>query len=115
MVRSGGIHKPRGLRAIDRLVKIAMKESILHIELMNGPRVGGGKAQDDANGGRLDNRTESLSIINAFLLIEPANNLSCFVASQRAVGVELVTKNPFPRDHVDTCRFRHQRPSKVVH
>ena len=43
---------------------IPMKEAIFDIQLMNGPRLGNPGAQNNADGGRLDNWTEGLIKIN---------------------------------------------------
>ena len=51
-----------------------MKKSILHVELMDGPGVRDGEAEDDPYRGRFDNKTEGLIVVDAVLLREPANN-----------------------------------------
>ena len=53
---------------------MAMKKGILHIELVDRLGAGDGQAEDDPYGGRFDNRTEGLIVVDAVLLREPANN-----------------------------------------
>jgi hypothetical protein len=49
-----GVNKAGGLLTIDGLMKMPMEECVLDVELMNGPRVHGGKAEHNADGGGLD-------------------------------------------------------------
>jgi hypothetical protein len=95
MRRVCGVDKARRLLAVDHLVKIAMKEGILDIQLMNRPSTGDGDAEYDADRGGLDNGAECLIIINTRLLREPTNNPSCLVASKSTVRGELVLEDPF--------------------
>jgi hypothetical protein len=64
----------------------------------------GGDAQNKANGGGFYYGTESLTIVDAMLLCEAANNPSSFVPSERAIGVELVPEDPFACHNIHTCR-----------
>jgi hypothetical protein len=43
-----------------------MEEGVLDVELMNGPIPGVSQSEDSTNGGRLDDRTECLVIINTW-------------------------------------------------
>jgi len=47
---------------------MAVKKGVLHIQLMYRPGMRGGDAEDDPDGGRLDNRTERLVIVDVVLL-----------------------------------------------
>jgi hypothetical protein len=58
--------------------------------------VGDGDAEDDANHGRFDNRTEGLVKVNARLLRKAADYPPSLVPSKAAIRVELVLENPLP-------------------
>ena len=62
--------KARGLLHIDVLGEITMKESIADINLPKTPTVRNSQGKNQMNGGRLDNRTEGITIVNAKLLFE---------------------------------------------
>jgi hypothetical protein len=64
--------------------------------------------------GRLDNQTECLVVVDAFLLGEAADNLARLVPSEGAVGVELMFEHPRASDNVRTRRPRYKAPSIVV-
>ena len=64
---------------------MSMKKDILHIKLMDRPISGCSKAEDNANGSRLNHRTESLIIIYAMLLRKATNNPSSFMTCKRTI------------------------------
>ena len=115
MVRKGFVDKARRLREIHRFMEITMQEGILDIKLMDGPCLRGGNTEHDMDSSGFDHRAEGFIIVHTLTLGEATHHPTCFVACQRTVHVELVVKDPFPRDHIDTCRLRHQRPRRVVH
>ena len=94
MLRTSRVDEARWLLTVDHLIKIAMKEGVLDIELVNRPRTGDGDAEDNADHGGLDDRAESLVKINARLLREPTNNPACLVASKSAIGGKFVLEDP---------------------
>jgi hypothetical protein len=47
---------------------MAVEEGVLHIQLMDRLGTRGGDAEDDPDGGRFDNRTERLVVVDAVLL-----------------------------------------------
>jgi hypothetical protein len=61
-------------------------------------------AEDDANHGLLDHRTEGLIVVDAVLLGEATNHPARLVAGKRAIGVELMAEDPFARHDVGTRR-----------
>jgi hypothetical protein len=61
MVGVAGVDEARRLLTVDILIKSAMKEGILDVQLVNGPR----SRDDDADRGRLDDRAECLIKINS--------------------------------------------------
>jgi hypothetical protein len=96
MLRASGVDKARRLLAVDDLVKSAMEEGILDVELVDRPGTGDGDAEDDANRGLSDHEAESLIEINPGLLREPANNPASLVTCKAAVRSKLVLEEPFP-------------------
>ena len=68
MIWRSWVDKTRRLLAVDRLLQMAMKKSILHVELMDGPGARDGEAEDNPYRGRFDNRTESLVVVESMLL-----------------------------------------------
>jgi hypothetical protein len=90
VVRMSRVDEARGLNAVDLLVKIAMEEGILDVQLVHRPRARGGNAEDDPDSGWLDDGTESLIKVDAGLLRESTNNPSCLVASETTIRAKLV-------------------------
>lgn len=64
--------------------------------------------------GRLDNQAECLIVVDAFLLGEVADNPTCLMPSEGAVGVELMFEKPCASDNVCTRQSRYEAPSTVV-
>jgi hypothetical protein len=114
MMRQLWINETRRLLAVDSFVKITVQEGVGHIHLIDGPGLGSGKSKDYPNGGRFNNRTESLPIIHAGLSSEAANHPASLLPRQSAVRVHLVSINPFTGNHVRTWRTRNQRPSVIL-
>ena len=54
---------------------------------MDGPGVSSGKAEDNTNGGGLNNGTKGLIIIDTGLLGETTDNPSGFIAKRRAINM----------------------------
>jgi hypothetical protein len=82
------------LLAVDLLVKIAMKEGVLDVQLMNWPATRRGDAEDDADGRRLGDGAEGLIKINTLLLGKTPNNPAGPVPRESTSGVELVLEDP---------------------
>jgi len=94
---------------------MAVKKGVLHVQLMYRPGARGGDAEDDPDGGRFDNRTERLVVVDAVPLREATNNPSGFMTSQRAVSIILVLEDPLAGDDVGTRRSRNKTPGAIVH
>jgi len=67
------------------LIKMSMQKGILHIKLMDRPMSRCGKAEDSANGSKLNHSTESLIIIYAMLLRKSTDNPSSFMTCKRII------------------------------
>ena len=91
-----------------------MEEGILDIELVDRPGAGGSNAEYSTDGGWFNHRIERLIIINALALSEAANHPTGLITRQGTVGVELVAEYPLASYHIDTCRLRNQRPSRIL-
>jgi hypothetical protein len=83
-----------GLATVDNFGELAVEEGILDVELASLPFKGKRDGEDDADCGRFDNRTERLVKVNVLLLRKIANHPACFVAVERATGLQLVAKDP---------------------
>jgi hypothetical protein len=102
MVRSSGVDEAGRLLAVDRLLEVAMKKSVLHVQLADGPRTRGGDAEDSPDGRVFDHRVERLVVVDAVLLRETVHHPACLVTSKSAIGVVLMLEDPFPGDNVGT-------------
>jgi len=91
-----------------------VKKGILHIQLVDRPPTRGSNAEDDPNGGRLDDGTERLVVVDAVALGEAADDPVSLVTSQCAIGVELVPEDPLACDHVGAGRPGNESPRVVV-
>jgi hypothetical protein len=81
-----------------------MEKSILHIKLMNGPVLRNSQREYHADSSRLDNRTESLIIINTGALSKASKDPASLIAIKRPICTELMPKNPLASDHIDAWR-----------
>ena len=104
MVGGSRVDEAVRLLAVDRLVQMAVKKGVLHVQLMDRPGARSGDAEDDPDGGRFDNRAERLVVVDAVLLGEAADDLACLVASESAIGVVLLLEDPLARYDVGTRR-----------
>jgi len=91
-----------------------MKESILHIELVDRPILGVCQSEYSTNSSGLDDGAECLVVINTGALSEAAEHPTSFVSVQGPVSVKLVFENPFSSDHVCLSRTRDEIPSMIV-
>lgn len=110
-----GVNEASRLLTVVGLGEVPVEEGVLHVQLMDGLGLPGDDAQDSPDGGWLDDGTESLAVVDAGLLSETAKYPPSFVASERAVGVELMPKDPLPCNHISTYRTRHQTPRIIPH
>jgi hypothetical protein len=70
-----------GLLTVDRLVQVIVKKGILHVQLVDRPLTRGGDAEDDLNGGRLDDGAECLVVVDAVAWGEASNDPASLVTS----------------------------------
>jgi len=89
---------------------MAVKEGVLHVELVDRQLSRGHNAEDDPNGSRLDDGPEGLVVVDAVALGEAADNPASLVASQGAITVELMPEDPLAGDHVGAGRTGNEAP-----
>jgi hypothetical protein len=103
-----------GLATVDNLGELAMEEGILDVKLASLLFKGERDGEDDVDHGRFDNRIECLIKVNALIPRETVKHPACFVAVERAIGLQLVAKDPLAGDDVGVPRRRHEIPSVVA-
>jgi hypothetical protein len=81
-----------------------MEKCILHVELMDGPVLRKSQREYHTDGSRLDNRTESLIIINTGALSKTSEDPASLVAIKRPICTEFMPKNPLASDHINAGR-----------
>jgi hypothetical protein len=96
MLGTSVVDETRRLLAVDLLVKSAMEEGILDVELVNRPGTRDGDAEDGADRGWLHNRTKSLIEVHIGLLREPANDPTSLVVCKTPIRSKLVLEDPLP-------------------
>ena len=89
MLRASGVDEAGGLTAVDYLGKFTMQEGVLDVELAG--QIGERDGEDGMHGGRFDNRTERLVEVNTWLLRKAPKYPTSFIATEGAIGLELVT------------------------
>jgi hypothetical protein len=112
-IRLHRINKSSRLTTVDGLREGAMQERILHIKLMNRSGTGDDQGEHGVDRGRLDNRDESVIVVDAGPLGEVEKDPRSLVSFQRAVGVELVLENPFTDDDIGANGARDNIPGVV--
>ena len=114
MVVVSRVNKARRLLTVDGLLQVAVKKSVLHIQLVDQPATGSGDAEDDANRRRLDDRVEGLIVVDAVALSEAVNNPASLVTGKGTVGVEFMIINPLASHNVRARWSRDETLGVVV-
>jgi hypothetical protein len=96
MMRMIQVDEAGRLLTIDLLVKSAMEESILDVELTYRPSTRSSDAEDDTNGLRLDDRTKSLIEVDTGLLREATDHPTRLVSRKSTIGPKFMLEDPFP-------------------
>jgi hypothetical protein len=91
-----------------------VKEGVFHIELLKRPVAGGSNGEHHADGGRFDNRAESLIVVDTRALREPPEDPASLVTVKSPVRDRLVGKNPFTGDDVGAMRPGNKIPGPIV-
>jgi hypothetical protein len=69
-----------------------MKESVLHVKLMNGPIPGVSQGEDGADSSWFDDEAECLVVVNTGALSEAAKDPTGFVSVERTERIKMSTK-----------------------
>lgn len=107
------VNETRRLLTVDGFGQRSMEERVFDIQLMNGPIIVEGDGEDGAYCSRLDDWAEGLGVVDAGLLGKSTEYPTSLVPRERAVGVELVAKNPLAGDDVGFRRTRNKTPRVV--
>jgi hypothetical protein len=89
MLGAGGVDEAGGLVTVDDLIKSAMEEGILNVELASLPVKGERDGEDDANRSQVDNWVEHLVEVDALLLGKAVKHPSCFVEVEEDIRLDL--------------------------
>jgi len=81
-----------------------VKKGIGDIELSRGPLMGSSNGEHGLNHGRLNDRRDGFTEVDAGTLGKAANDPPSFIPLEVTIRVELVLENPFRRDDVGTRR-----------
>jgi len=90
----GWVDEARGLLAVDVLLQVHVKKSILDVMLVNRPGARGGGAKDNIYCCRFDNWAEGFIIVDVVLLGEATDQPTSLVKGKRAIRVEFTLINP---------------------
>jgi hypothetical protein len=110
----GKIREAGGLTSEDNLTERVVEEDILHIELLKRPVAGGSNGEHCADGGRFDNRAESLVVVNTRALCKPPEDSASLVTVESPIRERLVGKKPFAGDDVGATRPGNKIPSPIA-
>jgi hypothetical protein len=112
-VRLSRVEETSGLCAINHLSQHIVEECVLDVELVDLPIPWESKGQDGANRCGLHNRAESVIIIDAGAMCEPAKNPLGHVPLECPVSLELVLEYPLIGDNIGIVGAWNQFPSVV--
>src|ERR1044072_5085099 len=100
-------------------MKITMKESIVDIQLMNGPRLGKSNVENCPNGPGIHHEAKCLIAIHTCNLLPTITYKTSlialkrtirFIALKRTIRFFLMAKNPHAANNVSLTRAEYQRP-----
>jgi hypothetical protein len=95
-----GVNEAGELRAVDSLRECVMKEDVLDVELVHRPTPGDSQGQHSPNGGRLNNRAESIIVVHPGALSKPPEDPTSLVQVKRAIRLELILEDPLAADDI---------------
>src|SRR6266540_6320693 len=96
---------------VDLLMQLAMKKSILHIKLRDGPSANRSNSNKSMDSGPMGNMSKCLLIITPILLLKPTCNKTRFIALNGAIRACLDFVDPLARDSSSRRRKRNKIPS----
>jgi hypothetical protein len=94
---------------------VTVTKGVLHVQLMDLPSGGGSDAEEDADGGRLDNQIERLVVVNVVLLRKTTNDPPSLMIGKGAISMILVLEYPLASDDISPRRSRYEAPGAIIH
>ena len=101
---------PRRLLHEDRLIELAIKEGIGHVELMKRPGLIQSNGEEDTDGAEARHKRECLMIVKTVGLRKATGHETRLVASYGAIRIVLEGVHPPAGDNIGIKRSRNQRP-----
>jgi hypothetical protein len=108
------INEAPGLSHVDFFRKRTLKKGIVNVKLCNRPTMLKGWTENNADGSRLDNRAERLSVIETRTLMEAFSYKASFVPVNGAVWFSFEPKDPLTANQILMRRRRDQFPGAVT-
>lgn len=107
------INKSRRLLTENLLLKVTMEEGVRDIHLVYRPGTRDRKLEDGEDRARLEDRSESVSEVDASTLAEAVNNPTHLVANEGTIRTELVLEDPLPGNHISVLGSGNKLPSPI--
>src|SRR6266540_2335432 len=101
----------RGRVHVDLLMQLAMKKSILHIKLRDGPSANRSNSNKSMDSGPMGNMSKCLLIITPILLLKPTCNKTRFIALNGAIRAGLDFVDPLESDESKRRRKKKKNPN----
>jgi hypothetical protein len=102
---------PRWWTPVNILTQLTIKKGILHIKLRDGPLPNRSHDKKSVNSDHMTNRSKSLIIIKALLLLKTTTNKTSLVALKRTIRASLNLVDPLTSDQTNTWGTWH----KIAH
>lgn len=90
------------LLVVDSIIKSAIEESNVDVQLSDRPSTGDSNTKNDSYSRMFDNWAKCLIVVDERPLRVTTDNPTSFVAGQGAIRVELVFEHPFVGDNIST-------------
>jgi hypothetical protein len=101
---------PRWWMHVNILTQFTIKKCILHIKLRDGPLLNRSHSKKSVNSGHMSNRSKSLIIISALLLLKTTSNKTTLIALKRTIRASLNLIDPLTSDRTNTRGTGHKIP-----
>jgi hypothetical protein len=101
---------PRWWTHVNILTQLTIKKDILHIKLRDGPSLNRSHGKKSANSSHMSNKSKSLIIISAMLLLKTMSNKTSLILFKRTIRVSLNLIYPLTSDQTNTWGTGHKIP-----
>jgi hypothetical protein len=101
---------PRWWTHVNILTQLTIKKDILHIKLRDGPLSNRSHNKKSVNSSHMSNRSKSLIIITALLLLKTMSNKMSLIALKRTIKASLNLIDPFTSNRTNTWGTWHKIP-----